>query len=563
MQQASTTLDIGAMVTGLGGGLALFLFGMRQMTEALKTVAGGSMKNLLARLTANRFTGVLAGAIVTGVIQSSTVTTVLVVGFLTAGLMNFTQSIGVIIGANVGTTITAQIIAFQIYRYGLLMIAVGFATNIGARRVRTKQYGLALMGLGLIFFGMELMTVAMGPLGEYRPFVDAMAGMTNPFLGILAGMVFTALVQSSSATTGLVIVLAGEGLVTVDMGIALVFGANIGTCVTAVLSAFGRPREAVQAAMAHVIFNVVGVALWVLFIPRLAGVVARMAPGDTSRQIANAHTLFNVGNAMLFIWFTGPLSRLVERLVPRIVTAVEVGKPRFLDEYFIDQPALALDRVRMELGRLAEAVGAMLHQTASVVLTGDPDRIARLRADDKAVNALQGAIVLYLGHISQQHLVDPQSGQTYQYILVANHLETIGDIIDKNLMASARKRIRLGVEISPATAGKIRELHEKVSEAFDQVTEAIRSDAPDQARVAARSKGAVNKVAREATAYLADRLVADEPNRLSAFQVESDIVEDLRRLNNLTRRIARILLEEQTEGSAATAAEKRSEVEVH
>ncbi len=324
----STPIEFGALITGLGGGLALFLFGIRQMTESLKIVAGSSMKGLLARLTANRFTAALAGAIITAVIQSSSVTTVLVVGFVSAGLLTLSQSIGVIIGANVGTTITAQIIAFNVYQYGLLMIAIGFLTDVVAKSEKIKQWGIVLMGLGLIFFGMELMSNATGPLRQWPPFIDAMQNMRNPLLSILFGLIFTAIVQSSSATTGIVIVLASQGLISLESGIGLVFGANIGTCVTAIISAFGRPREAVQAAWIHVVFNIGGVLLWMFFIPQFAQLARGISPSanylegsarlaaDTPRQIANAHTLFNVGNTFLFIWFTGPLAKLVDRIVP-------------------------------------------------------------------------------------------------------------------------------------------------------------------------------------------------------------------------------------------------------
>lgn len=251
----SGTLDLGAMVTGLGGGLALFLYGMRKMTEALKTVAGTGMKAFLGRVTTNRFTAAGAGALVTAVLQSSSVTTVLVVGFVTSGLLTLSQSVGVIVGANIGTTITAQIIAFKITKYALAMIAAGFLVEILARNERVKYYGIALMGLGLIFFGMTLMGDAAYPLRTHEPFMDLMQRMKNPLLGIAVGALFTALVQSSSATTGLVIVMASEGFLSLEAGIALIFGANIGTCITAMLAAIGRPREAVRTAVVHVLFG--------------------------------------------------------------------------------------------------------------------------------------------------------------------------------------------------------------------------------------------------------------------------------------------------------------------
>ncbi len=551
---SSAPLELGALLTGLGGGLALFLFGMRQMSEGLKTVAGSGLKTLLGRLTANRFTAALAGTIITGIIQSSSVTTVLVVGFISAGLLNLSQSIGVIIGANIGTTVTAQIIAFKIYKYGLVMIALGFLTDLVARSGKIKYWGVALMGLGLIFFGMELMNGATGPLRAWPPFLAAMRNMQHPLPGIVVGMVFTAIVQSSTATTGIVIVMASQGLISLESGIGLIFGANIGTCVTAIVSALGRPREAVQAAWVHVVFNTGGVLLWMFFIPQFSELVRHISPAaehlegaarlaaDTPRQIANAHTLFNVGNALLFIWFTGPLATLVDWLVPKR-REPEGFRPRYLDELFLEQPALALDQVRRELVRLAELNRTVLERTLAVVTQGSVLEVDALAGADDDIDSLHGAIVAYLGELSQKHLVEPQPKQLYQYIGIANYLENFGDVIENNLLEDARKRLRLGVSVSPSTLSVLYPLHGKVCWAFDRMLEALRTHDQTAAREAAKSKALVNGLADKAAAHLAKRLVVSEPNRVASFQVETDIIENLRRLNTLTRRIARMTLE--------------------
>ena len=327
-QTTQAGFEVFPLVMGLFGGLALFLLGMEEMANALKQVAGGRMKKILARLTRNRFMGVTTGAFITAVIQSSSVTTVLVVGFVTAGLMTLTQSVGVIMGANIGTTVTAQIVAFKVTKFALLMIAIGFATTFVSKKEITRQKGRGLLGLGLIFFGMTVMGDAMRPLRSYGPFLELMTRMEDPWLGILAGAAFTGLVQSSSATTGVVIVMASRGLISLPAGIALSFGANIGTCVTAMLAAIGKPREALRAAVVHVLFNVAGVALWIAFIDDLALVVTSISPvseelagqarlaADTPRQIANAHTIFNIANTLIFIWFATPFARIVQWLVP-------------------------------------------------------------------------------------------------------------------------------------------------------------------------------------------------------------------------------------------------------
>lgn len=550
---APATIEFGVLVTQLGGGLALFLYGMRQMTESLKVVAGSGMKNLLAGLTVNRFTGAFAGAIVTAVIQSSSVTTVLVVGFISAGLLTLGQSIGVILGANVGTTITAQIIAFQVSKYGLLLIAVGFFTGILARNERLRQWGTVLMGLGLIFFGMELMSIATVPLRRWPPFIDSMLFMQNPLLAIPVGALFTAVVQSSSATTGIVIVLASQGLITLEAGIGLILGANVGTCVTAFISAVGRPREAMQAAWAHIFFNVGGVLLWMFLIPQFADVVRVVSPVsetlqgvermavDTPRQIANAHTIFNVGNLFLFIWFTGPLSRFVSWLVPPRPQPPGI-RPLYLDELYLEQPALALDQVRRELLRIGGLSRAMLTRSLHVVTVGEEREITAMSRADTDIDVLYGEVIRFLGKLSQQDLIQAQPQQLSDFVGIANYLENIGDMIETDMMSVAHKRIAADVTFSAVTLEKLRPLHEEVCRSFDMALAALETREQKPALDAIESKAEVIDLAEAATAHLAKRLVADEPKRLQAFQIETDVIENYRRINTYVRRIARLSL---------------------
>ena len=304
---ASTSVETpsidGFMLTmQLFGGLAIFLFGIDQMSDGLKAVAGRGLAKLLGTMTRNRFVGALTGAFVTAVLNSSSVTTVLVVGFITAGIMTLSQSIGVIMGANIGSTMTAQIVAFNVTKYALLPVAIGFGMMFMGKSDKVKYSGSMLFGLGLLFGGMGVMSDAMYPLRTYEPFLDLMAKMANPLLGVLVGAVFTALVQSSAATTGIAIVMASEGLMTLPAGIALALGANIGTCATAVLASIGKPVAARRATAAHILFNVLGVIIWLPFLDQLAGLATSLSPvhpelagserlaAEVPRQIANAHT---------------------------------------------------------------------------------------------------------------------------------------------------------------------------------------------------------------------------------------------------------------------------------
>lgn len=324
----SSSPDWTHVAIGLFGGLALFLYGLDLLSDGLKQVAGDALASLLARLTSNRFLGALTGAVVTGAFNSSSITTVLVVGFITAGVMSLSQSVAVIMGANVGSTVTAQLLAFNISAYALVPVAGGFFLMLVGKRGAPRLWGMVILGVGLVFHGMGIMSEAMRPLRTYPPFIDVLAHMRNPVLGILGGAVFTALVQSSAATVGLAIALAEDGLLTLPAGIALALGANIGTCVTALLAALGKPVEALRAALVHTLFNVIGVALWLPFIGVLAALATAISPASGAsdaqdaiasavpRQLANANTLFNVINTILFIGLTGRFARLAERLAP-------------------------------------------------------------------------------------------------------------------------------------------------------------------------------------------------------------------------------------------------------
>ncbi len=499
-------LDTFTILIGLFGGLAIFLFGMEQMTDALKQLAGGGMKKLLAKLTTNRFSAAFAGAFVTAVIQSSSVTTVLVVGFISAGLMSLSQSIGIIMGANIGTTITAQIIAFKITKYALVMVAVGFGMLFISKKEKVRQYGTMLMGLGMIFFGMQLMSDATRPLRSYQPFIDLMQSMENPAMGILISAVFTGIVQSSSATTGVIIVLATQGFVTLEAGIALAFGANIGTCVTALLAAIGKPREAVQAAIVHVLFNIAGVLIWLGLIDQLALLVREISPSapnltgtdrlaaETPRQIANAHTLFNVANTLIFIWLTTPMAKLVQRLVPERAKKGEAEiTPRYLDDILLDTPSLALDRARMELRRISERTWEMVAKALKVALRGSKEDLLALAKDDDEVDILYGYIVGYLGKLSQQNLQAEQSAQLYTYMSAANNIENLGDMIETNIVEAGLQRLSHNVSVSEATEEKLKALHDKVNWSVQLALEALDASDLSMAEQVIASKETINQ----------------------------------------------------------------------
>ena len=532
-------IDVAVLVMSLFGGLALFLHGMDRMTEALKTVAGGRMRLILGKLTANRFMAVATGAGVTAVIQSSSVTTVLVVGFVTSGLMTLIQAAGVIMGANVGTTITAQIIALDVTRYALALVAAGFAASFFGRREEARARGTAVMGLGLIFFGMGVMGDAMQPLRSEPAFVDAMVSLESPWLGIVVGMVFTAVVQSSSATTALVIVLATQNLIALDAGIALILGANIGTSITALLASIGKPRDALRAAAIHTGFNVGGVLLFLPLIGILVGIVESIG-GGLAREIANAHTIFNVSVTVVFLVFLPSYVRLIERVVrDRPEPEEKRIRAKYLDTELLRTPPLAVDRARLELNRLAARVRTMLDRVVPLVFDGSRSDLAELEALDDEVDALHGHIITYLGQIGRQSLSDEDSEELVGLMEATNNMEAIGDIIETNLVALGFGRIETGLVVSDATRRVIVEFHGAVTRAFDGAMIAVTQRDREEASRVSAMKEEINSLERQAAAHEAERLVAPEPNRVEAYRFEMDVINNLKRIYYFAKRTAR------------------------
>lgn len=542
----------GEMAKGLFGGLALFLFGMDMMSDALKSALGEQMKELLAKLTRNRVTGALTGAFVTAVVQSSSVTTVLVVGFVSAGMMSMGQSIGVIMGANVGTTVTAQIVAFKVEEAALWMIAIGFIMMFLAKQERVKHYGSMLMGLGLIFFGMSLMGDGMQPLRSYPPFLELMQQMSNPVLAILVGAAFTALVQSSSATTAIVITMAGQSLISLEAGIALAFGANIGTCITAQLAALGRPTEAKRAAMVHLLFNVIGVLIWLPFIAVLATWVVSISPthpelegaarlaAEVPRQIANAHTVFNIANTLLFLGFTTYLARLVERLVPaRAEVEKVIIQPKFLDDALIETPSLALQNVRFEVARLGEILQEMFHGLREGFLERDRKQFEKVRAMDDQIDVLEGEILRYLGKVRIQSLSEKESSDVAAAMVVADELESVGDVMETDLVNVGYRALDSDAHSTEAMRYLFSQLGDKLAEAIELTVDGIRDLDQRAAGKVLAMQADVDRLISEALALQSQALHEIGPEEVETIRMEMTVLENLKRIHTYLKRIAR------------------------
>ena len=550
------------LVVGLLGGLSLFLFGMEKMSDALKNVAGEKMKDILGMLSSNRIMGMITGAIVTAVIQSSSVTTVMLVGFVTAGLMSLSQTIGVVMGSNIGTTITAQIVAFKVTKYALLLVAVGFGLLFTSKKEKVQQYGYMIMGLGMIFFGMGVMSDAMRPLRTYQPFLDLMTQMSNPILGILVAALFTALVQSSSATTGVIIVLAMQGLISLKAGIALSFGANIGTCVTAFLASIGKPREAVRVSVVHVLFNVMGVLIFLPFIGPFVKLVVAISPSAAEgltgmqagaavlpRQIANAHTIFNVTCAIIFMPFVSIFARIVFRLVPdKPLQEAEILQPKYLNEMLFHTPSLALDAARHELKRMGKRVDVMNAAMMPAVISGSKEALMDVRAMDEEVDVLHKHIVKYLAEVSKLNLNKFQTDKLMKLMNSANDLEHIGDVIETNMIELGERRIDSGVSISDETCKVINVLHVVISDALKASVRAVVEEEKEYALRVTQMKEDVNRLLVQADLHQAQRLACEDSGKFDAYSLEIEIIEKLKRIYYHAKRMAGGVLQSDAEG---------------
>ena len=547
-----TELNPLMMTIELLGGLALFLYGMEKMTDGLKAAAGNQMNVLLAKLTGNRVLGAITGAIVTAVIQSSSVTTVLVVGFVSAGIMTLVQSVGVIFGANVGTTVTAQIVAFNTTALAFPLIAIGFFMTFVWKQGVARHYGAMLLGLGLIFYGMATMGSAMSPLRAHEGFAELLQSLQSPVLGMLAGAVFTALVQSSSATIGLSVVMATQGLLSLPAGIAILFGAKIGTGITAILAAIGKPQDAKRAAAVHVLFNVLGALIWLPFIPQLAGLAEMVSPlaahlqgverlaEEVPRQIANAATIWATANTVFFLPFAALFAAMAVKLIPdRTVENRSIISPKYLEDALIQVPSMALERARMELGHMGELTEGML---ARVKLAFNARDMSELSQQHDQVVALREAVLAYLQHVGRAELSDAEADEHARLVAATGDIENMSAAISRELTPLARTLKGTDITPSPETSALFERLFQAIQESAHKALRALVTEDELAAQTVVASRDAILELASELHRQQAERLARDDPDRLLKHRVQLEMLEQLRRIYSVAEHMATSVL---------------------
>ncbi|WP_353236348.1 Na/Pi cotransporter family protein [Diaphorobacter ruginosibacter] len=536
----------------LVGGLALFLFGLELITEALKAIAGSRLQSLLGALTMNRLRGVLAGAGITALLNSSTITTVLLVGFVSAGLMTLQQAIPLIMGANIGSTLTAQIIAFDISAIAPFLLAGGFLMHGFATHRTLRKLGGVLMGLGLLFLGLEFMGNATRPLRQYEPFIAAMQDMRNPWIGIAAGAIFTAIVQSSAATLAIVITLGSQGLMPLESGIALILGANVGTCGTALLASIGKSSEAVQVGIVHLIFNLLGVLCLVFFIPQFADLIRHISPSspelhgtarlaaEMPRQAANAHTVFSVLNTAILIWFTGPIGKLAQWLAPNTSKDRKLpGEARYLDRTLVDTPALAIARAQLELSALSEQVLELTRRSTALAAESGVGASATLADDDKAADARGMDILTYVGSLSEAVHTEDEGRQLVSLARISTYLDSIREIASVNMFALSQRRAANGANASQLRGIGTSEFASAVLMNFALAIQNIAHPDADSILEVVNAKAGIEAQAEAARQHTMSILQLRNQADVAGYRLAGDMIERLNEIARLSRAIAK------------------------
>ncbi|MFO8061174.1 MAG: Na/Pi cotransporter family protein [Bacillota bacterium] len=415
-----------SMLLSFLGGLGLFLFGIRFMSRSMQQAAGPKLRSLLARLTSNPIAGVMTGAVVTMGVQSSSATTVMVVGLVNAGLMTLPQAIGVIMGANIGTSFTAQLIAFNLTDLSLPAIALGSFAVLFAQRRLPRNVGQCILGFGVLFLGLSIMQETAAPLRHQHGFQNLMLAMSDhPIWGLLVGLAMTVVLQSSSGTIGILQGFAQQGVITLPMALPILIGDNIGTTVTALLASLGTSIAARRAALSHTFFNLVGAVIFFAVMPLFAAMIVNTSP-EPMRQIANAHTLFNTLNTVVQLPFIYLLARLVTFLIPGEAVELPHG-PQYLSDSLLEAPEMATVQVRRELGRMADLAAETLDDAMEFFLHGTRQTGQNALKKEEVVNELETAITRYLVRLSRQDLTQHLSHELNALLNIAHDVERVGD----------------------------------------------------------------------------------------------------------------------------------------
>ena len=480
-------------IMSLLGGLALFLYGMQMMSTGLEAAAGDRMKQILERLTANRFLGVAVGAGITAAIQSSSATTVMVVGFVNSGMMTLRQAVWIIMGANIGTTITGQLIALDVGMLAPIFAFFGVVMIVFLKKPQIHHYGHIIAGLGVLFIGMEMMSSAMVPLRNSQEFISLMTRFSNPVLGILAGAAFTAIIQSSSASVGILQTLADSGLIGLSSAVYVLFGQNIGTCITAVLASIGTTRNAKRTTIIHLLFNVIGTVLFttICILFPLTNMVEAFTPGRPASQIANMHTLFNITTTLLLLPFGTMLASLTQKILPELPTE-HISEHRLMylppvlssKEHSIGTSAIITNSIWRELERMLGMVRENVQHSYTAILERKSKWMEDVEEREEYIDFLNKELASYISHAITYETNEKESALISAFFKAASDLERIGDHA-VNLCGYTKLLEERHMSFSQEAQEEIREMKEISAEALALIDQPGYSSADRLVKIAA------------------------------------------------------------------------------
>ena len=487
------------MIFGLMGGLGLFIYGIHLMGECLQKAAGDRTRKILGRLTNNPVLGVLVGASITAIIQSSSATTVMLVGFVNAGLMTLTQAIGVVMGANIGTTVTGQIVAFNLTNFALPAIGIGFALSFFTKNKKYKNIGEVILGFGILFLGLKIMTDSVKFL-KGQPFLSNMliavgnkkSPVSGSLLGILAGLFTTMIIQSSSATIGLLIALASSELIPIHAAIPILLGDNIGTCITALLASIGTSLSARRTALAHAVFNIVGTVIILILLNPYEKLIIFLSPGNIPRQIANAHTLFNIVNTIVLLPFVSYFVKVVTFLIPGKEPGYQ-SQSCYLDKRLIKTPVIALEQVKKEILHMAKTAEEMIHDALEILFQKNKNKLQDIDKKEEKVDLLQKEITDYLVELSQEPMTPEISKKINSSIRMVIDIERIGDHAE-NLAKLANKKLDGNLSFTEEALQEIREIYQETFHFYNDIIESIEKEDGKLARVSLEKETIINRL---------------------------------------------------------------------